>query len=207
MDILIWFVAVQAAGITAFPLLFRLLPRVPDRGYGVSKPLGLLLLGYFSWILSQLQVLPSTQLTLLLILAAMAVASGAYAYRRRRRIAAFLRAEWRTVVAVELIFLLLFAGWAFLRTHDPGISHTEQPMDFSFLNASVRTFYGTPEDPWLRGESVSYYYFGHWVAGAVAELTGIATRVAYNLALASSAALAGAAAFGLAYNLVRWRGK
>ena len=79
-------------------------------------------------------------------------------------------------------------------------------MDFSFLNASVRTFYGPPEDPWLRGEPVSYYYFGHWVAGAVAELTGTATRVAYNLALASSAALAGAAAFGLAYNLVRWRG-
>ncbi len=207
MDILIWFIAVQAAGLTAFPLLFRLLPRIPDRGYSVSKPLGLLLLGYLSWILSQLHVLPSTQLTLLLILGAMAAASGAYAYRRRRRIAAFLRAEWRTVVAVELVFLLLFAGWAFLRTHDPGISHTEQPMDFSFLNASVRTFYGTPEDPWLRGESVSYYYFGHWVAGAVAELTGIATRVAYNLALASSAALAGAAAFGLAYNLVRWRGK
>ncbi len=206
MDVFIWLIAVQAAGFAAFPLLFRLLPRIPDRGYGVSKPLGLLLLGYFSWILSQLHVLPSTQLTLLLILAAMAVASGAYAYRRRRSIAAFLRAEWRTVVAVELVFLLLFAGWAFLRAHDPGISHTEQPMDFSFLNASVRTFYGPPEDPWLRGEPVSYYYFGHWVAGAVAEFTGTATRVAYNLALASSAALAGAAAFGLAYNLVRWRG-
>ena len=205
MDTLIWIVAVQVVGLTAFPLLFRLLPRIPDRGYSVSKPLGLLLLGYISWILSQLHILPSTQLTLALLLAAMAAVSGAYAYCRRRRIAAFFKAEWKTVLAVELVFLLLFAGWTAYRAHDPGISHTEQPMDFGFLNASVRTFYGSPEDPWLRGEAVSYYYFGHWVAGAIAELTGTATQVAYNLALATSAALAGTAAFGLACNLVRWR--
>ncbi len=205
MHILIWLIAVQIAGFAAFPVLFRLLPRLPDRGYSASKPLGLLLLGYLSWILSQLHVLPSAQLTLALLLAAMVAASSAYAWRRRRRIAAFFRAEWRTVLAVELVFLLLFAGWAVLRANDPGISHTEQPMDFSFLNASVRAFYGPPEDPWLSGESVSYYYFGHWVAGALAELTGTATQVAYNLALASTAALTGSAAFGLAYNLVRWR--
>ena len=207
MDVLIWFIAVQAAGFAAFPLLFRLLPRIPDRGYSVSKPLGLLLLGYLSWILSQLHVLPSTQLTLALILAAMATAFGAYAYRRRRRLAAFFRAHWKTVLAVELVFLVMFAGWTLYRAHDPGISHTEQPMDFSFLNASVRAFYGPPEDPWLSGEPVSYYYFGHWVAGALAELTGTATQGAYNLALASTAALAGTAAFGLAYNLARWGGQ
>ena len=206
MDVLTWYIAVQAAGITAFPLLFRLLPRIPDRGYSVSKPLGLLLLGYLSWILSQLHVLPSIQLTLALLAGGHGEsASGAYAWRRRRRLAAFLRAEWRTVVAVELVFLLMFAGWTLYRAHDPAISHTEQPMDFSFLNASVRADYGPPEDPWLSGEPVSYYYFGHWVAGALAELTGTATQVAYNLAMASTAALTGTAAFGLAYNLVRWR--
>ena len=205
MDVLIWFIAVQVAGMAAFPLLFRLLPRIPDRGYSVSKPLGLLLLGYLSWILSQLHVLPSTQLTLALLLAAMAAASGTYTWRRRRQLTAFIRAEWRTVLAVELVFLLMFAGWTLYRAHDPAISHTEQPMDFSFLNASVRADYGPPEDPWLSGEPVSYYYFGHWVAGALAELTGTATQVAYNLAMASTAALTGTAAFGLAYNLVRWR--
>ena len=204
MDVLIWFIAVQIAGIAAFPLLFRLLPRIPDRGYSVSKPLGLLLLGYLSWILSQLYVLPSTQLTLALVLAAMAAAAGAYAWQRRRRLAAFFRAEWRAVLAVELVFLALFAGWALFHAHDPAISHTEQPMDFSFLNASVRAYYGPPEDPWLSGESVSYYYFGHWTAGALAELTGTATQVAYNLALASTAALTGTAAFGLAFNLAQW---
>ncbi len=207
MDVLIWFLAVQAAGITAFPLLFWLLPRLPDRGYSVSKPLGLLLLGYLSWILSQLHVLPSTQLTLALLLAAMAAASGVYAWQRRRQFAAFVRAEWKTVLAVELVFLILFAGWTLYRAHDPSISHTEQPMDFSFLNASVRAYYGQPEDPWLSGEPVSYYYFGHWISGALAELTGTATHVAYNLALASTAALTGTAAYGLVYNLVRWRGQ
>ena len=206
MDALIWFIAIQTAGITAFPLLFRLLPRIPDRGYSVSKPLGLLLLGYLSWILSQLHILPSTQLTLALLLAAMAAVSGAYAYRRRRRIAAFFKTEWRTVLAVELVFLLLFVGWTAYRAHDPG--HLP---------------YGTADGlrlPERLGEGLLRLARRPMVARRSRELLLLRPlawrepsrnsparppRFAYNLALATAAALAGTAAFGLAYNLVRWR--
>ena len=203
----IWFVTIQAIGMAAFPLAFRLLPMLRDRGYSVSKPLGLLLLGYLSWMLSQIHILPSTQATLIVLLVAMATVSGGYAWRQRARFVEFFRSEWKAVAAAELIFLTLFVGWVLYRAHDPSIDHTEQPMDLSFMNASVRSFFGPPEDPWLRGESISYYYFGHWVMGAKAELTGAATSVAYNLALALVPAMAGTAVFGLVYNMVRPEGR
>jgi YYY domain-containing protein len=63
-----------------------------------------------------------------------------------------------------------------------------------------------PLDPWLAGEPVSYYYFGYLMMGNLTELTFIPSRISYNLALAVISAMAGAAAFGLVYNLVRAHG-
>ena len=79
-------------------------------------------------------------------------------------------------------------------------------MDFAFLNASILASYFPPEDPWLRGHDLPYYYFGYLMMGNLTELTFIPSRITYNLALALIPAMAGAAAFGLAYNLARSHG-
>ena len=52
------------------------------------------------------------------------------------------------------------SAWTLFRSYDPFINHTEQPMDLALLSASINSQVGHPEDPWLRGEPVSYYYFG-----------------------------------------------
>ena len=60
LDALWWFITIEAVGLAAFPLAYFLLPRLADRGYTVAKPLGILLLGYASWILSTLHILPAS---------------------------------------------------------------------------------------------------------------------------------------------------
>ena len=107
---------------------------------------------------------------------------------------------------MEAVFLAFFIGWAIFQAYDPAINHTEQPMDFAFLNGSIESTVGPPRDPWLSGASISYYYFGHWMMGVVSELTGIGSNITYNLALALIPALAAAAVFGLVLNLVRSEG-
>jgi len=194
---------VEAIGLAAFPLVYHLLPRLSDRGYCVSKPLGILLLGYVSWLLSMLHILPSVRITLLGIFLAMAAFSAYYLWRRRREFLTFARGAFVVIVVCEVIFLLMFAGWTAYRAYDPAIDHTEQPMDFAFLNASVRTSTGPPEDPWLRGESVSYYYFGYWILGVLTEMSGIASRISYNLSLALIPAMGASAIFGLVFNMAR----
>ena len=192
----------EAVGAAAFPLAYFLLPRLRDRGYSVSKPLGILLIGYASWILSQLHLLPSVRLSIAGLFLVMAGLSGWYAWRRRRELKDFFLREWRVVVVAEVVFLVFFVGWTFYRACDPAIDHTEQPMDLAFLNASIRSDMGAPEDPWLRGESVSYYYFGYWMMGTLSQLTGISSNVSYNLAMTLLPALAAMGMFGLVYNIV-----
>ncbi len=197
-----WLVTVEAVGLAAFPLAHLLLPRLRDKGYSLSKPLGILLVGYASWILSQAHVLPSVRLSLIALLAAMAGLSVWYAWRHLPELRELLARERVTILAAEGIFLLFFIGWTLFRAYDPAIDHTEQPMDLMLLNASIETHTGAPEDLWLRGEPVRYYYFGYWMMGAITQISGVPSNVSYNLAMASIPALAAAAVFGLVASII-----
>src|SRR3990167_2504451 len=74
-------------------------------------------------------------------------------------------------------------------------------MDFMLLNAVDRSRYYPPEDPWLAGFDVSYYYFGYLIQAMAGNLAAVKTSVAFNLGLTSTAALAASAAFGLGHDL------
>lgn len=197
-----WLLAAEAIGLATFPLAYFIFPRLADRGYSVSKPLGLLLLGYASWMLSVLHILPSVRVALLGLLLAMGALSAWYAWTRRHELWGFVVSQRKAIIVSEAIFLVLFVGWAIFRAYDPSIDHTEQPMDLAFLNASIRSEVGHPQDLWLSGVSVSYYYFGYWMMGVVSELTGVVAHISYNLALALIPAMGAMGVFGLVYNIV-----
>ncbi len=198
-----WILIVQAIGLAVFPLAYFLFPKLSDRGYSVSKPLGILLIGYVSWTLSQAHILPSVRLSIVALLLLLAGLSGWYAWRQRQALKEFALRERKAIIAAELIFLVFFIGWVIYRSYDPAIDHTEQPMDHMLLNASIQTDIGAPEDAWLRGESVSYYYFGYWMMGVISQIGGIPSNISYNLALALIPALGAMGMFGLVHNMVR----
>jgi uncharacterized membrane protein len=85
------------------------------------------------------------------------------------------------VWVVELLFLVAFAGWAFVRSTNPEIAGTEKPMELAFINAILRSPTFPPHDPWLSGYSISYYYFGYVLVAMLAKLTAVPGGVAFNL--------------------------
>ena len=187
----------------AFPLAFHLFSRLPDRGYTFAKPLALILVSYVVWMLGLTQFVPNSAVTILAILLVISAISGWLLHRHKSEVFSFLRAEWKSILVAEGVFLGFFIFWLLVVSDVPAINHTEQPMDFMYLNASIQTDIGTPEDPWLRGEPISYYYFGYWMYGAIAKFTGIASQISFNLALAVIPAMSAVGAFGLVYNMVR----
>ena len=203
LDAFWWLLTVEAIGLAAFPLAYLLLPSVRDRGYSVSKPLGILFIGYASWILSVLHIVPSVRLSIVALLLVMGGLSAWYVWRHRQEFKEFVVRERGAIIAGEVIFLAFFVGWTIYRAYDPAIDHTEQPMDFAFLNASIASTVGAPEDLWFRGEAVSYYYFGYWMMGVISQLAGIASNISYNLSMALIPAMAAVGIFGLVYNMVR----
>ena len=203
---LIWFLLLEAAGAVALPWAFLLFRRLPDRGLTLVKPAALLLFSYALWVFGLTHILPNTTLTVWAIFLAAAAVSVWLARRQWHELRPFLRRAWPVLLASELIFAGMFALWAFTISGSPAITHTEKPMDLMLLNAAYQTRFFPAEDLWLSGHSISYYYFGHIIMAFLAKLSGVAPSIAYNLGVASIPALAGAVAFGLAYNLVRVAG-
>ena len=202
LDALRWFITVEIIGLAAFPLTYYLLPRLADRGFTLSKPFGILLVAYLFWLLG-LAHIPIGQATIIALLALIAAASAFYVYRNFGEFSRFALREWRTIAVAEVVFVVFFVGWALFRAHDPFINHTEQPMDLALLSASINSQAGHPEDPWLRGEPISYYYFGYWMMGMLSRLAAIPSNISYNLAMALAPAMAAMGMFGIVSNMAR----
>ena len=202
LDALRWLITVELIGLAAFPLAFYLLPRLADRGFTLSKPLGILLVSYLFWLLG-LAHIPTVQPIAIALVLLVAAASAYIAYRNFDDLRDFITREWRTIVIAEAIFLVFFIGWTLFRSYDPFINHTEQPMDLALLSASINSQVGHPEDPWLRGEPISYYYFGYWMMGALSQISAIQSHISYNLAMALIPAMSAMGIFGIVFNLVR----
>ncbi len=197
-----WLLTIELYALAALPLAYCVFSRLPDRGYAFSKALGLLSVTYAGWLIGLSHTLPNSRWTVLLGLLAVAGLSWLVGRRRFPEMRRYARASAPTLVVVESLLIAVFAGMTLFRAVSPEIVHTEQPMDLMFLNATIASPHYPPADPWMAGVEVSYYYLGYLMTGSVAMLTGIATPVAYNLGLATAAAVAAASAFGVAFNLV-----
>jgi uncharacterized membrane protein len=200
---LLWLLILEIFGIAAFPIAYRAFSKMPDRGWAFSKPLGLLFVGFATWVIGLTHTVPNSRWTVLAALIIVVFVSWASSRSSRDELLAFLRRNVNTIVTAELLFIAAFLGMTLFRATVTAIGATEQPMDLMFLNAVTTSAFYPPADPWLAGETVSYYYLGYLMLGAVTMLSGIATPIAYNLGLATAAAMGAIAAFGVAFNLVR----
>jgi uncharacterized membrane protein len=199
----IWLVALEVMALAVTPLAWRAFSRMPDGGWALSKPLGLLAVGMGTWAIGLTNTLPNSRWTVLIALVVVAAISWLPARRQLPALWAEVRARSGVVLATELVLVSVLVGVALLRAAVPGIGHTEQPSDLMFLNAVITSLHYPPVDPWMAGEAVSYYYLGYLFIGALALLTGTAAATAYTLGLATVAALGAVSAFGLASGLVR----
>ena len=119
-----------------------------------------------------------------------------------RPLIAWLRSHWPLILATELLFALVFVAWAAFRAYNPEIAGTEKPMEFAFINGVLGSRFFPPQDPWLSGYAISYYYFGYIMLGLLIRLTGVDPAVGFNLGVALWYALVMVGAFGVVYDLV-----
>lgn len=201
-----WWALVTLAGAAVLPLCSRLLGALPDKGYTLARAVGMLLTGFVFWLLSSFGFLRNDNGGILLAwLLTLVLALTVYL----RGDAIDWRAWWRenrsVVMLAEVLFLVLLIGWAIFRAHQNEIRTTEKPMDLMFLNSIMRSPQMPPNDGWMSGYSISYYYFGYLMAAMLSKLSGIPASAGYNMTNVMVFSLTGLTAFGVAYNLVRSR--
>jgi len=206
LSALAWLVMVWLLGLVAFPIAFVTLRGISDRGYGVSKTLGILLLAWLSWIGPSLKLAPYQRWWIALALGLLIVIAVVIIWRRWAAIGEFVRQRRSLLLTEEAIFLALFLLFLLIRIGNPDLWHParggEKPMDFAYLNAIIKSTTFPPYDPWQSGGFMSYYYFGFVIVGTLIKLLGIVPWVAYNLIVPTLFALTGVGAFAVVYSLV-----
>lgn len=202
-----WYLVIQLISLSALPLTFALLANLPDRGYTFSKSVGVLAVGFLFWLGYSYGLVRNERggawLTLILV-AVISWLLGRGVVHQFRQQATF-PVRWRYVLGVELIFLTIFALWAMARAYDPAVNHTEEPMDLMFMNSIWSSATFPPQDAWLGGYAISYYYFGYWLLTTIGRLAGQPPEIAYTLGQASWYALLWIGCFGMGYNLLAQR--
>lgn len=199
-----WYLIVQLITLAALPLTLTLFYNLPDRGYAFAKSLGILLVGVLFWLGFSYGLLRNETGGAWLALAMLAVLS--LLVSRQHLLAIFRRQQgwlrWRHVLQVEVIFLALFAAWAYIRAYDPAVDHTEEPMDLMFMNSIWTSPAYPPHDAWFSGYPISYYYFGYWLLTTLGRLAGQPPEIAYTLGQACWYGLLWIGCFGVVYNLL-----
>lgn len=200
-----WWLWMTLAGAAVFPLCLRLLGGLPDRGYTLARALGLMLTTFIFWLLASFGLLDNSAGSIALSWLILLVFSLALFERfgERDTFANWWRENRGLIVSSELLFIVLFFGWSLFRAHQNDIIATEKPMELAFFSAAQRSSAFPPNDPWMSGYAISYYYMGYVMWSALSTLSGVASTIGFNLTVASLFALAGLTAFGVAYNLVR----
>ena len=199
-----WYFIITLTGWLVFPLAYHLLPSLADRGYAVSRALGLILWGYILWLLASLQILQFTNGSIILSLA---LVSGLSLWALRSidliQFKTWFRSQRKYLIVVEVLFLVTFAGWSIVRAANPEASGTEKPMELAFINAILHSPTFPPHDPWLSGYAISYYHFGYILVSILAKLSQTSAGVAFNLGSALVFGMSAVGAYGLVFNLLQ----
>ncbi len=206
-----WYLLVAVLGWVVFPLLYVAVPGLTDRGYGLARTLGVLLLSFLIWFAASYRVLPFTREAILVVGVTLATVGGLIARAKRLEIRDWVRRNARLILIEELVFAAAFLLFLLLRFGNPDLWHPwkggEKPMDFAYLNAVIKSQYFPPYDPWFSGGFLTYYYYGFVTVAALTKLLGVAPAIAYNFAVPSIYALAALATFSVAHGIGSQFGK
>jgi len=203
LHIFSWYLIISLTGLAALPIAYRFFSRLPGRGITLARPLGLLLWGFFFWLLASLRVLQN-DLGGVLLAFVLLVALCVWAARgcKLAELIAWIKQNWRLAAAAEGLFLAAFIGWVIIRGMNPEAAYTEKPMELAFINSILRSPSFPPQDPWLSGYAISYYYFGYVLIAMITRVSGVASSIAFNLSSGLWFALTAAALYGIVYDLV-----
>lgn len=216
-EIITWWLVLLTLGIVAYPVAGLIFSRFHDGGFVFSKAIGVAEAGILMWYLSSLKLMKFSRVNsmvcvgiclLLHILLVLIIAS------KRKKAEANGEAvpepypitaeKLSAAVKSEVIFFAFFLFWCYLRGFKPeAFGNTEKFMDYGFMAVMDRSDYMPPEDLWMAGKSINYYYVGQYLATYLSKLSGVEVAYAYNLMLMALAAFSFSMPFSIAGNLTR----
>lgn len=204
LSVIVFYLFSTLLGLIAFPIVFVAMPGLKDRGYAFARLSGFMLFGYCAFMMGSAGI-AVTRLLLVRILVGLGIVSLLGYIFNRRQIANFIRFNWRKLLVIEIVALVSFGFFLWVRIQNPDLWHPskggEKPMDFSFLNAIIKSSHFPPYDPWYAGGYINYYYYGLLLVAMPIKLLGIIPASAYNIILPIWYSLLMTGAYSIGFNI------
>ena len=203
VELLQMWALVEVFGIICLPLTVTIFHNLPDRGWAFTKAIGIALLAFCVWLpLMYVQSFPFSRLFIFgvfLILVALNLIGFLAVWRTLLQ---FVRSNISYIVVCEVVFLgmVFLLGW--IRSYGPDIRINEMFMDEGFLAAIMRSPHFPPNDMWLSGYPINYYYYAHYTIAVLAKLLGQPSFVAFNTGISTFFGLTAVCLFGVTCNIV-----
>ncbi|HLG51456.1 MAG TPA: DUF2298 domain-containing protein [Chloroflexota bacterium] len=183
--LLTWIVLIILVSAAGIPMGFAVFRFLPDRGWLVSRTLGILVLTWLDWIVVSLGFTEATRpATLALFAAYLLIGLGVLVWRGRE-IQGFIRRNSSLLLFEEGLFWAAFFYDVYIRSLDPDLWHPtlggEKPMDLAYFTAAARSPIYPPYDPWFAGGYLNYYYFGQIIVGTLTRISGVLPTTSYNI--------------------------
>ncbi|MBN2208894.1 MAG: hypothetical protein JW759_06335 [Candidatus Coatesbacteria bacterium] len=189
-------------GLVALPVVLFPCKPLRDRGYAVSKVLGVLFVTYGAWLASTFKIAPFGLGSILTAAAILAGASTATLLARRKETMELIAPRLRSMALSEVVFTASLALILLLIGFYPDIApRSEGMMDIGILNSVSRTEFFPAKDVWMSGEAMNYYYFGHVLAATLAKLCAMTPLAFYNPAKALVFSLFWLSVFALGFSM------
>lgn len=224
-----WYVILFVCGIIFLPLTALLFGRYfYDWGYAFSKTIFIISISLvalsqniiiaFADIISKTNIgqglfpngdysvgIPVTFRTVLTLIILFAIGNGFLFAQRQKKNSDenpnFNKPPWKIFIFEEILFYISFVSFMFVRAQEPSIRSLEKMMDHGFMMSIINNGQLPPNDMWLAGETINYYYFGHLNGALLTILSQIPPEISYNLILGTLFALGITLAFSLCSNL------
>lgn len=197
MSLRLW-IAFSLPAIAAVPLLRRAFPNLRDGGASVARPAAWLLVSWLAWFVSSIPgvAIYGTPLVAFATVA-LAAAGGLVAWQDRAIWRELLKKEWKTIALGEAIGLGVFALGVWLVAWNGDVHPlAERFMDYAIIQRIGLSTSFPPQDSWLSGLTLQYYYYGYVVMDVLRRIAGMTLRDFFNPAIAGVYATFAIALFG-----------
>jgi YYY domain-containing protein len=206
IDFLKWYLLMEVLGWINMPVTRSVFQKLHSRGVYLTKVVGLLLWGFGYWWLTTLGLLKNDLAGAVAVLVFLLIVNLVVGWKAGfANLKLWIKENRKIIITTEAVFLVAFALWAIVRAANPDIIHTEKFMEMAFINGILKSPTIPPQDPWLSGYSISYYYFGYLLSALLIRVSGVVSSVGYNLVSASWFGLTAVAAYGVAWDLLARR--
>jgi YYY domain-containing protein len=205
LAVILWYLAISVLGLVFYPIVRLGFSGLIDKGYAFSKLFAMLFVALIVWIGGSYGIFVTREF-IWIVIGIVIIVNIIIGYLTRQAIVADLKQLKKQFLWIEIVSLALFVTFLFIRLGNPDLWHPgkggEKPMDFSYLNAVIKSTTFPPYDPWYSGGYINYYYYGFVIIGIFIKWLGIVPSIAYNIALPTLFSFVGIGAFNIVWNLV-----